>query len=151
MYKTYPENKTQLKSAEIIYRYIYGGRGILTLEAPSGTAHSYAFYRPQNNSSFPDDVIFVYAAHNNEKLFYIGMLEQDQFRLTRNSRFLEDTDIVKAAKYIIKMAHRQTLCDSTPMKLYHEGMCARCGRELRDEKSKETGFGPKCRKKYTCY
>lgn len=150
MYKTYPESKTQLKSAEVIYNYIYGGRGILTLEAPSGNSHSYAFYRPQNKSSFPDDIIFIYAAHNNDKLFYIGMLERDAFRLTRNSRFLEDTDIVKGAKYIVKMAHRQSLCDSTPMKIYHEGMCARCGREITDENSKEVGFGPKCRKKSTC-
>lgn len=147
MYKTYEDSKTKLNLINRIHSYIHGGRGILTLEAPSGNSHSYAFYRPLNSSSFPDDIVFVYAAHDNTKLFYIGMIENDQFRLTAHSRFLEDTDIVKGAKYIVRMSRDQNLCNKTPMKLYHEGMCARCGRKLETDKSKELGFGPKCIKK----
>ena len=75
------------------------------------------------------------------------MLELGKFRLTRNSRFLEDTDIVKGAKYIMRMSNDDSLCHTTPMKLYHEGMCARCGRRLLDSKSKKIGYGYKCLKK----
>lgn len=145
MYKTYPENRGQLKDRESIHRYIHGGRGIVTLEAPSGNSHSYMFARPVNKSTFPDDVLFVYAAHNNEKLFYLGMMEGESFRLTKHSRFLEDTEIVRGAKYIVSMSKSLTLAENTPMKLYHEGMCARCGRPLTSEKSIEHGMGSKCK------
>lgn len=143
----YPESRKQLLDAPVVRDYIHGGRGIVTLTAPSGTSHSYKFSKPVNSSEFPDDVIFVYALHES-KLFYIGMMEGDRFRLTHNSRFLEDTDIVKGAKYIVRMSINDSLCKTSPMKLYHEGMCAKCGRQLTQEKSINRGFGPKCRKKF---
>lgn len=147
MFKVYPDGSQQFKSSELITDYIYGGRGIMKLESPSGTHHYYMFQRPADRDAFPDDVIFVYAIHNFEKKFYLGMIEQGKFRLTRNSRFLPDTDIVKGAFYIMKMSYSQPLVDKTPMKLSHMGMCARCGRELITEKSIHSGIGPKCRKR----
>lgn len=136
----------QMTDRNIIHRYIIGGRGIVTLEAPSGKSHTYAFKRPLNASEFPDDVIFVYAVHDKEKLFYIGMMEGLNFRLTHNSRFLEDTEIVRGAQYIVKMASYNDLASRSKMKLYHEGICCRCGRPLTSEKSVEQGAGPKCLK-----
>lgn len=147
MFKVYPDSSQQFKSSELITNYIYGGRGIMKLEAPSGVHHYYMFQKPADRDAFPDDVIFVYAIHNFEKKFYLGMIEQGKFRLTRNSRFLPDTDIVKGAFYIMKMSHSQELVTKTPMKLSHMGMCARCGRELTTDKSIQNGIGPKCRKR----
>lgn len=147
MFKVYPESERQFKSSELITNYIYGGRGIMKLEAPSGVHHYYMFQKPADRDAFPDDVIFVYAIHDFAKKFYVGMIEEGKFRLTRNSRFLADTDIVKGAFYIMKMAKNQKLVDQTPMKLSHMGMCARCGRQLTTESSIESGIGPKCRKK----
>lgn len=147
MFKVYPESSKQFKSSELITDYIYGGRGIMKLESPSGKHHYYMFQKPADRDAFPDDVVFVYAIHDFEKKFYIGMIEQGQFRLTRNSRFLPDTEIVQGAFYIMKLAKRQNLVDRTPMRLCHMGMCARCGRELTTDRSIETGIGPKCRKR----
>lgn len=143
--RLYSDSKSELIGSENIKNYIFGGRGIVTLEAPSGNSHTYAFYRPANHESFPEDIRFVYAVHNGEKLFYIGMIEQGKFRLTKNSRFLYDTDIVKGARYIMRMANEPGL--DTPMKLYHEGMCCFCGRKLISNKSLSTGIGPKCRRR----
>lgn len=147
MIKAYPESSRQFTTSKDIVNYMYGGKGIMNLTAPSGAHHFYMFQKPADRDAFPDDVVFVYAIHNFEKKFYIGMIENGQFRLTRNSRFLPDTDIVKGAHYIMKMSRYQSLVEATPMKLYHMGMCARCGRELTREKSILTGIGPKCRKK----
>jgi len=127
----------------IMYTYIHGGRGAVKLEAPSGKSHSYLFKKP-TNGEFPDDVLFVYALHE-DKQFYVGMVERDRFRLTQNSRFLIDTEIVRGAFYIMKMITVPGF--TTPMKLYHLGMCARCGRRLESEKSIQEGVGPKCRRK----
>lgn len=144
MYKTYPESSSKLNTSEDIRNYIYGGRGIVTLKAPSGKSHTYIFSKPRDEDAFPDDVLFVYALHENVKRFYVGMVEMNKFRLTRNSRFLPDTEIVKGAKYIMKMAFSDEL--NTPMELWHEGVCCYCGRKLSSEKTIKTGIGPKCRK-----
>lgn len=147
MYNIYPENAEVMKDRDIINNYIHGGRGIVDLISPSDNKHTYAFLKPKNPSIFPDDVVFVYAYHEYSKLFYIGMIEDGKFRLTRHSRFLVDTEIVKGAIYINKMATIPEFAEKSQMTLKHLGMCARCGRPLSDEKSLKEGIGKKCKKK----
>lgn len=142
--RIYPESAHKLSNAEDIKNYIYGGRGVVTLTAPSGKSHTYIFARPKNTDVFPDDVLFVYALHDGVKQFYVGMVENEKFRLTHNSRFLPDTEIVKGARYIMKMANTPGL--ETPMEIKHNGVCCFCGRKLSSEKSIITGIGPKCKK-----
>lgn len=142
--KIYPESSHRLSTAEDIKNYIYGGRGIVTLTAPSGKSHTYIFAKPKNTDVFPDDVLFVYALHEGIKQFYVGMVEKGRFRLTHNSRFLPDTEIVKGARHIMKMATTPGL--ETPMEITHNGVCCFCGRKLSSEKSIITGIGPKCKK-----
>ena len=77
-------------------------------------------------------------------LFYLGMVEQGTFRLTERSRFAADTDIVKGAAYIVKMAYKPGLAEKSPMILTHSGRCARCGRALTSKFGIENGFGRKC-------
>lgn len=146
MIKLNSKYRREMTDSSTIWMYITAGRGIVTLEAPSGKSHTYAFLKPVNASEFPDDVIFVYAVHEEKQLFYIGMIEGKFFRLTRHSRFLSDTEIVKGANYIMKMASNPKL--HTPMKLYHEGICCRCGRPLTSEKSLQSGIGHTCYREY---
>lgn len=141
--KIYHENSCKLAGCESIRRYIYGGKGIVTLLSPSGEHHTYMFKKPLNEDVFPNDILFVYAVHEQSKLFYIGMIEQGKFRLTRASRFLNDTPIVRGVRYIMRMMTEPNLV--TPMELYHEGMCSVCGRPLTNPKSIKIGVGPKCR------
>ena len=140
------ESKHQMTDSKIINEYIHGGKGVVCLEAPSGKCHYYMFQRPYNSEAFPYDIIFIYAVHDFTKKFYIGKIEKGQFRMTSRSRFHPSTEIVKGAKFIVRMAHYQQLVDNTPMKLYHMGICARCGRPLTDSKCIELGFGKRCRK-----
>lgn len=148
--KVYRNDAVRMTDSATIYRYIHGGRGVVDLIAPSGNFHTYAFRRPLNSSEFPDDIIFVFAVHEDTKLLYIGVLDGDQFRLTQNSRFLEDTDIVKGAKWIVKMSKNPKFAAESKMMLRHLGMCGRCGRHLTDEKCLQIGFGKKCLQKETC-
>jgi hypothetical protein len=134
-----------LKDNKIIWNIIHGGKGELTLIAPSGNAHTYKYLRPRSHD-FPEDVIFVYAMHEGTK-FYLGMIERGKFRLTRNSRFDLDTEIVRGAEYIMKLAESPILAVTSPMVLIHNGRCAKCGRELTQPKWKAIGFGRKCNKK----
>lgn len=145
--KLHHESSHQFTNSEMLNKYIMGGRAVVTLESPQGKKHTYVYAIPRNSDSFPPDIRFVYALHDGVKEFYIGMIEMGRFRLTRNSRFHPDTEIVKGAKYIEDLRTSQVFLDKSPMKIYHEGICARCGRKLTDPKSIERGFGSKCRKK----
>lgn len=145
MFTVHHEFSYRLQGSEKIRDYIFGGRGIVTLKSPTGVHHTYVFQRPRNEDQFPDDVMFVYALHDGNKMFYVGMIENSQFRLTRSSRFLNDTEIVRGARYIMKMAFVKDL--DTPMELYHEGICSVCGRPLTNPKSIQTGIGPRCRRR----
>lgn len=135
----------RMLSAATIHNYIHAGKGEVTLASPSGIAHSYLFSMPRNASDFPEGTIFVYALHNDKK-FYIGMLtELNEFRLTARSYFNADTEVVRGAAYIAKMATCQDLVDTTSMQLYHSGKCCRCGRKLTSAKALECGMGRLCR------
>lgn len=145
-----PEGKDDnlMLNAKTIYRYIHGGDAEVTLVAPqTNKAHTFAFCKPTNERDFPEDTIFVYVLHEGHKL-YLGMLAGTEFRLTSKSRYGEDTESVKGARYIVKMSLRQDLVDKEKMHLYHSGRCSACGRPLRSKKALETGMGRKCLQRY---
>lgn len=138
--------------SKILDDYIHAGNAVVRLQAPSGKAHTYVYKIPRDISSFDVKRRFVYALHQNEKTnrsqeFYLGQLNPitDDFEITRASRFLPDTEIVKGAVYIDKLRKDQQFFDKSPMKIYHLGRCGRCGRPLEDEESLKYGLGKKCR------
>lgn len=135
--------------AKAIYRYIHAGQGEVTLVAPKSLhAHTYRFESPKNKAQFAPGTIFVYVLHDEHKL-YLGILDEELgVRLTRQSTFGEDTEAVKGAKYIVKMALRQDLVDKKAMHLYHSGRCCKCGRKLNSYQANLDGIGKKCLKMY---
>lgn len=137
-------DRYRIESAETLRNCMVGRYGIVCLVAPTGKAHTYKFMKPREEAMFPDDVRFVYALHETA-YFYLGMIEKDKFRLTQHSRFEDDTETVKGAKYLMKMANDESFFASSPMKCYHSGKCSVCGRKLVGEKSIKAGIGTKCR------
>jgi len=130
----------------ILQRYLHGGRGKVTLIAPSGKCHTYLFEKPHNKNDFPEDFIFVYILHEDRKM-YVGLFDEFGFRATRYSRFLTDTEAFKGAKYICSMSKSQKLINETPMTLINRGVCCRCGRELTSPKALYEGIGKSCKSK----
>lgn len=148
MFNLYPELSKDFTDSKVLLDYLNGGKAVVRLEAPSGKSHTYLYKRPENPGEFPNDVRFVYAVHNETQLFYLGMVENGRFRLTRNSRYAPDTDIIRGAYYIQRLANEQSLLDESPMKIYHLGTCAKCGRKLESEEARNIGFGRKCLVRY---
>ena len=152
----FPEYSTTFTSQENLYQYLYGGQAIVTLESPSGVKHTYSYEAPINRNSFPDDVRFVYAVHFEDddlhsreyKKFYLGMIENDDFRMTRNSRFTYNSPIMKGAFYIEKMRKSQEFLAQSSMSIYHNGTCGMCGSKITAGKSLMRGFGRTCYKKF---
>lgn len=146
-----PTGKEQLRMTDsnIIWRYIHGGKGVVTLYNPENhKAHAYRFSFPRNSVDFPEGTIFVYVLHES-KSFYLGkLLDSGQFTLTNASKFGRDTDAVKGAEYITYMSVSQKFAEAESMHLYHSGRCCKCGRELLDSESIAAGIGKKCCAKY---
>ena len=152
-----PEEEHRITTIADLNRIVYGHQGAIILESPSGKTHIYQYCLPIKKDGFPEDVRFVYNIHVNNKeyplskdsyesltRFYIGMIERDQFRVTHSSRFEEDTEVVKGARYLEKMRKNQHLFDTTPMKIYTCGICARCGHIVKDKKFSPKGYGKSC-------
>ena len=137
-----------MTDAKAIDRYIHGGKGEVTLvSTQSHKAHTYRFYSPINKTAFPEGTIFVYVVHEDRQM-YIGMLSESGFRLTARSSFGYNTEAVKGADYIVKMANNQELIDRKGMLLYHSGRCCVCGRSLSKTASLHKGIGRHCIKIY---
>ena len=145
MLKMYPECSSELIGCSTIRNYVLGGQGVITLESPStGVSHTYHIKRPIHPEVFPDDIFFVYHFSPRKEWKYVGMIEGAKFRSTRASYYSVDSPEFKGVKYLMR-----TMWDEefTPkLKVYHQGVCALCGRKLTNIKSIKIGIGPKCRK-----
>lgn len=138
----------RITTKTLLYRYVNGGSGQIDLVAPSGKSHTYRFETPIDGE-FPPSVRFVHAVHGKRK-FYIGMMEDGAFRLTRHSHFDKDTEIVRGAKYIVSRLDdgQPESLEDCQMKMYHNGRCARCGRRLWNSRQCGEGMGRKCLQKF---
>lgn len=134
------ENSHVLEGKDIILQYIKGGKGVVTLESPTGKHHTYVFKRPRESGVFSNDCLFIYCLVDKHEE-YVGMMNKYGVKLTRQSRFKQTSEQFKGAKYIYRMA---TSDFETPMVLYHEGICSCCGRKLTDPESITRGIGPRC-------
>lgn len=146
MCRIYPESSYELKESEIIRNYIRGGKGIVTLQSPTGVHRTYSFNSPRHPNQFKDGIMFVYAQVSNSNWQYVGMLTaNNDFKITRASNYSYDHPIVKGARYIVEMMNEKHR--NSPMQLFHAGICSICGRRLTDPKSIEIGLGRRCKKR----
>ena len=142
------KEKYRMTDSKVIYKYLHGGKGVVTLVNPNSLkCHTYKFLKPMNERDFPEDTIFVYVVHD-KKTFYLGVLSGSELRRTRRSSFAEETEAMKGARYIVKMSLRQDLVDSMKMHIYHNGRCCICGRRLNSDKALAMGIGRKCNDYY---
>lgn len=149
--RMFHEFSTIFTSQKNLYRYLYGGHAIVTLYSPSGVSHMYSYERPRDESAFPEDSFFVYALHladGHYKKFYLGMIEEDRFRMTRNSRFNKYSEVMKGAFYIENMRKSQSFLNKSPMVICHEGVCSVCGGKISSDRSRKIGMGMKCRNNF---
>lgn len=133
----------ELIGNENIYKYITGGRGVVTLSSSSGVHHTYSFTTP-SFAKEGEDTLFVSTLVDNNTWVYVGMYKNKSFRLTQKSAYPITSPIVKGVCFILKLMLKPGFYDER-MHLFHEGICSRCGRPLTNPDSIELGIGPVCR------
>lgn len=145
----YPTRRCEICDWAVLRNYCLGGRGIVTLENPeTGKHHTYEFRRPNNPEKFAYDTLFIYVLVKECTWMYLGMFNHSNncFKLTRSSKFGNSSKLVKGARYIVNKITNGSKKSVEPMKFYHEGVCAICGRKLTTPKSIQNGIGPRCKK-----
>lgn len=85
---------------------------------------------------------------NTSDYTYMGMLDAatGSVRLTKSSKFREDSQPVVAARWTLRQIWTQATLQPH-VTIQHAGRCCRCGRLLTTPDSIEQGIGPECLKK----
>lgn len=130
---------SQLSEAEAALQFMLGGRAIFTL-ASQKTGARYTYKVTKKNVFY--FVNLLTGPDNTRDYTYLGMISQNQFRLTHKSKMLPDSPPIKAITFTLK-----NLVDNRfppQLEFWHEGRCGRCGRLLTVPESIASGFGPEC-------
>ena len=133
----------KLDLAEDINRFVHAGKARVTLRSvKTGTRYTYRVTKVRNapNRFF---VSLLTGPDNGASYSYIGLLENKQFRLTKNSQMNDDSGPVKAFRFMCtQVLENEKMPDQ--LEVWHEGRCGRCGRALTVPESIERGIGPEC-------
>lgn len=129
-------------------QYILGGRAVVTLSQKDldGEKHRTYSIRETPDSKERDSLYtkkFFVKVLVVDSYMYIGMLELKNgdliFKITAKS--YRDVKAINGFKWLLKHLEQDFV---EKVRLYHEGICSRCGRGLTNPDSIERGIGPIC-------
>lgn len=121
--------------------YILGGKAYVTFQNPqTGNRFTYKVIKHK-----VDDIYFVHVLTNSDVYMFLGTIINYGFRHSKKSKIDRDNKSVIVFDYVFHHLGMGTLNSS--IEIFHDGRCGKCGRQLTDPLSVETGLGPYCRKK----
>lgn len=134
----------RLNSAEAAIRYIFAGKGKITLRsAKTQTRFTYAIERAADNPQFPGEAHFVHVLNGPDDFTFLGTIRQRQgWRHGKKSKVSEAALSAVAWAWSWSQLSRGRLPDT--LEVWHEGRCGRCGKVLTVPESIASGFGPEC-------
>jgi hypothetical protein len=123
--------------------FFIGGNAIFTVSNPSGIHYTYKIRKPSEEMPF---FVSLLSGPDNENNFnYLGIYDPNKgtIRLTKKSRYKEDSLPVKVIRWAIAIINKN-LPIPEGYAIQHEGRCCKCGRTLTTPESIELGIGPIC-------
>jgi hypothetical protein len=121
--------------------FILGGKAFVTFQNPqSGNRFTYKVVKHK-----VDDIYFVHVLTNPDVYMFLGTIINYGFRHSKKSKIDRDAKSVIVFDYVFHHLGMGTLNSS--IEIFHDGKCGRCGRQLTDPISVQTGLGPHCRNK----
>jgi len=131
-----------------IVAFLFAGRAKFTLvSTATGTRYTYQVTKARGNKTTAPWFVSVLTGSDNEHDYsYMGCIFPDKphtLRHTAKSRVTAEAPSAKAfAWYLAKLAEASE--QAHRVEFWHAGECGRCGRELTDPNSIESGLGPVC-------
>lgn len=142
-----------ISDSEAALRFILGGNATFTLRSKAtGTRYTYKVRKAEDRPTptwsgipmgGPTWFVSLLNGPDNEGDFtYLGIVRDNQFKLTRKSRMtMQSKPVVAFAWMFDKLVKHAMPKDA---EIWHAGRCGRCGRKLTVPESISTGFGPEC-------
>lgn len=137
--------------------FILAGKALFTVEIPAMIREGRDYIRPHYTfkvvrkdatARFPESflILLLTGANNETDFSYVGMLCNGSVRLTKASRYTDDTYPVKLLRRVLERlwAGNGEAITAAGFNVHHEGRCGRCSRLLTVPSSIASGFGPEC-------
>ena len=126
-----------------------GGKAIMTLESKiSGRWFTYRIKKAKKDEEKTPFFVSVLTGVDNESAYtYMGTIfnnDKLSFKLTKNSKIGEDALSYKAFNFFFNYLMNNKLHED--MRVYHRGVCGRCGKTLTIPESLIDGLGPECKR-----
>jgi len=123
-----------------LFQFVIAGRALFTLE---GTTRRFT-YRVSQKADDPNTTfVALLTGPNNERDYTcIGLLTGPEKRLVHTRKVSPETPSFKAFAWTFERLRRGM--SIAPVKFFHHGACARCGRTLTTPESILRGIGPEC-------
>ena len=131
----------------ITREFVLAGKAILTVSSPD-IHFTFKVRLKKKTEKYPDKyfISLLTGPENTNDYTYLGILEDDNVKLTKASQFQDDSRPVKAIRWAIKTIWTQSQ-PPQGFEIRHAGRCGRCGRLLTVPESIDSGIGPECIKK----
>lgn len=121
--------------------YILAGKSYVTFQNPqTGNRFTYKVVKHK-----VDDIYFVHVLTSPDVYIFLGTIKNYVFRYSQKSKIAKDSKSLIVFDYVFHHLGMGTL--NSTIEIFHDGKCGKCGRQLTDPISVETGLGPHCRKK----
>lgn len=138
-----------MKNITLTRDFFLGGKATFTVHnTQSGEHRTYKIRRPEPTAQYPNPAWFLKqmtGTDNESHYSYIGMINPTDgtVKLTKASKFAEDSNTVKAARWVVSRVMLGTQIPDQ-IDIRHAGKCGRCGRTLTTPESLDRGIGPEC-------
>ena len=132
--------RNQILDPDKAKTFLKAGRAIITLQSEV-TGNHYTYRLTQSNDK---RVIFVSVLTEGDRYQYAGLLDNCRIRITKRSKYLPDSIVIKAFNYFGDRLRINRIPKN--LTVMHSGRCGRCGRSLTHPDSVHSGIGPECKK-----
>lgn len=132
---------TNKLSAGNALKFMLAGKAYVTFRSvKTQTRYTYRLVKAKDRDLW--FVSLLIGPENSTSYSYLGVIQNNSFRLTPKSRLPITSVPVKAFKWVFDKLVKGV--EPPDVEIWHEGRCGRCGRLLTVPESIERGIGPEC-------
>jgi hypothetical protein len=120
--------------------FVFAGRAVFTVSNDKGEHFTYKVSKHKD-----DDIYFAKVLSGADDYSYMGVLDKTAHIVHKGKKGMSSSaKSVKVLNWALRVIDDKTTLPEG-YSIVHSGVCGRCGRELTDPVSIETGLGPVCR------
>lgn len=121
-----------------IRKFIMAGNSTFTVKNDDTGNHVTFRVRKLDDKKKP--IHFVSVKFGSSMLYIGTVFNYAKFVFSKKSALNNDSILVKGFEWVFNRANNLP----KNVHIYHEGSCGRCGKQLTNPKSIESGYGPEC-------